>query len=305
MNYNKGIKVNNQNALNYFRNLLNNGMTNAQKNSVEVWDRRADNWEKDYQDSEKKKNNERIIATVDYLRKKRLLEPNYDVIDVGCGPGRFVAEFARTAHHVTGIDFSPKMIQYGIEHLKREQIENASLYVRDFQTLDIEEEKLAGKFELVFSSNTPAVQNTSGLEKLMKMSRKYCCYVTHIHSENELESRIMGEVFGRERPPFWSGPSFYSVFNILFLQGYYPEVTYYKQNREFYIKPNSRRIELFMEQMLEPSERTEKNAGRIEKWLKDHANSDGLVKEASVVWSGRLLWNINEKSVRTAYDRQR
>ena len=69
MNYNKGIKVNNQNALNYFRNLLNNGMTNAQKNSVEVWDRRADNWEKDYQDSEKKKKNERIIATVDYLRK--------------------------------------------------------------------------------------------------------------------------------------------------------------------------------------------------------------------------------------------
>jgi SAM-dependent methyltransferase len=303
---NKNNVVNNQNDIDYFIKLQNDGMPNAPKNSVEMWDRRADNWEKDYRDIEKKKSEDRIQVTVNYLRGQGLLGEDCDVIDIGCGPGRFVAEFARTAHYVTGFDFSPKMIQYGTEYLKREQIENASLYVRDFQTLDIEEENLAGKFDLVFSSNTPAVHDTSGLEKLMKMSRKYCCYVTHIHSENELESRIMGEVFGRERPPFWSGPRFYSIFNLLFLQGYYPEATYYKQDREFYIKPGSERserVELFVEQMLDPSEHTSENAAKIEAWLRDHEDKEGLVKEVSVVWSGRLLWNINEKSIRAAYDR--
>ncbi len=288
---------------NYFVKLQNYKMPDAPEHSAAMWDKRAETWEEDYGNLEKDKSDDRIRSTVDYLKNHGILKAGYDVADIGCGPGRFAAAFAQIANHVTGIDISPKMIQYGHEYVQREQLDNVSFRVCDFQTLDIDKENLAGKFDLVFSSNTPAIHGIDGLYKLIRMSRKYCCNITHIHSENELESRIMKEVFGRKRPKVWSGPWFYSLFNTLFLAGYYPEATYYKRHKECAIKPGQRRVQLFMEQMLEPDERNTESMGLIERWLHDNADPDGFVKEVSDVWFGRILWDVDEKTTRASYER--
>ncbi len=294
---------NNEIDLNYFMSLQDYEMPDAPAHSATKWDQRADAWEKDYTDPEKMKSDDRIQSAVDYLQGRGLLGADCDVVDIGCGPGRFVAAFAKTARHVTGIDFSPKMIQYGSEYAQRQGLNNVSFQVYDFQTLDIQKENLAGKFDLVFSSITPAIHGMKGIEKFMRMSRKYCCNITHVHSENQLESRIMEEVFDRQRPMFHAGPWFYSLFNLLFLKGYYPEVTYYKRHKESFIAPGPERVQLFMEQMLDPAQRNDENAALIAKWLDTHANADGLVKEASDVWFGRILWNVNERTARASYDR--
>ena len=42
----------------------------------------------------KEKGDERVISAINYLDSKGLLEKNYDVADIGCGPGRFAAAFA-------------------------------------------------------------------------------------------------------------------------------------------------------------------------------------------------------------------
>src|SRR6266568_7995125 len=42
--------------------------------------------------------------------------PSDTVLDVACGPGLVVAAFARVAHHATGIDLTPAMIEKAREH---------------------------------------------------------------------------------------------------------------------------------------------------------------------------------------------
>ena len=80
----------------------------------ELWDRWAHNWESGLREDEarKERSRKRITATAEFLRSHGLLGADCEVIDIGCGPGRFVAEFAKTAKYVTGTDLSPNMLDY-------------------------------------------------------------------------------------------------------------------------------------------------------------------------------------------------
>ena len=81
--------------------------------TMEKWDKRADAWEAERREGRREARDERLLSTVEYLKSRGLLTPEQTVADIGCGPGRFAAEFGKTAGHVTGFDFSEKMIGYG------------------------------------------------------------------------------------------------------------------------------------------------------------------------------------------------
>jgi SAM-dependent methyltransferase len=249
------------------------------------------------------------------LTNRGLLGSDCDVADIGCGPGRFAVAFAREARHVLGIDISERMIQHGVVYAKRENLDNVSFRVLDFQTADIDTENLHGRFDLVFSSITPAIRGINGLEKMMRMSRKYCCNIMYIQSDNELERRIMREVFQRERsdPRAKHWQLFYSTFNALFLKGYYPEVTFHKRHLEKTIQFDLERVSLFIEQMLPLEERSIENERKIRDWVRANADTDadacasadadsdasadasGKMMEISDIWYGRILWDVREK----------
>ena len=80
----------------------------------DTWDQRAGDWDQKYrQEDERELHEQRVLDTAARLRQRGLLGPDQDVADVGCGPGRYVAEFAKTARSVMGTDISPKMTGYG------------------------------------------------------------------------------------------------------------------------------------------------------------------------------------------------
>jgi len=285
--------------LNYFTRLLDLELSGNTDNLYNKWDNRAESWEKEYSDPAISKSVDRVQATVDYLMSCGLFGSDCDVADIGCGPGRFAVAFASSARHVLGIDISEKMIQYGSAYAERENINNVSFRILDFQTADIDKENLNGRFDLVFSSLTPAVNGTNGLKKMMRMSRKYCCNIMHVKNDNELECRIMREVFHRERVGPWAKQwrSFYSMFNVLFLMGYYPEVTFHKRHLNKTIRFDQERVNLFVEQMLRLEERTIENEKKIYDWARANADVDGKITEISDTWYGRILWDVREKGI--------
>ena len=128
----------NKNALSYFISLHEPRPTDSQEFSPQRWDQRAEFWKKER--IKKRKGDERVISDVSYLEEKGLLQKHFDVADIGCGPGRFVAAFARRVHRAVGLDISEKMIAHGMEYLKEEQLTNASLHTCDFQSLDLDKE---------------------------------------------------------------------------------------------------------------------------------------------------------------------
>lgn len=198
----------------------------------EAWNERAEEWEQELEtDSTMSRvTRRRVSEAVRLLNEKGILQPEADVIDIGCGPGRFVAEFARSVHRASGTDISPGMLRIGSEYCQEQGIDNTVFTACDFKNISVEEMGWEGQFDLVFSCMTPAVSSYDSLKKMIAMSRGYCCNTCCIDSKSLLETEI-AQILGKKNTrPFWNGDWFYSLLNLVWLLGYYPETDYYTLN---------------------------------------------------------------------------
>ena len=277
----------------YFAAMQESQPKDRPDHSAKKWDQRAEAWEKERR--EKQKGEARVRSAVAYLEEQGLLRPDFQVADVGCGPGRFAVAFARRVRWVAGFDLSPRMIHYGLEYARREGVANLTLQALDFQTLEVEAAGLRRAFDLVFSSLTPAVHGQAGLEKMMDMSRAYCCNITHLYHRNSICRQLQEEVFGIPPVSPWGGRWFYSLFNLLLLRGYLPQTSYDRQLEARRFVPSQDYAAMLLERVLPPAERTEKNQARILAWLQAHTDGEGMLTETSEACYGRILWDVRDR----------
>ena len=78
-----------------------------------------------------------IEASFAWISDRFGLGPGVRVIDLGCGPGLYVSRLARTGAQVTGVDFSPRSIEYARERAEREGLD-VDYQLGDYLALDIE-----------------------------------------------------------------------------------------------------------------------------------------------------------------------
>ena len=225
--------------IDYFAGLWNMRQDCRLDHSPEVWDGRAEKWIDDLGPDGlgKQGMKERVDHTAQYLRSRGLLGTESAVIDVGCGPGLFVMEFAKTARHAVGIDHSKRFIEYAATSANDRELDNVTFVEADFLTLDVERSGFEEAFDLVFTSITPAATGNGSLEKLMKMSRGFCHNVSFVNIKDTLAERVSLDVFGAEFKPRFNGTGFYALLNLLWLDGYYPETSYYTETRDETIIP--------------------------------------------------------------------
>ena len=200
------------------------------QHTKECWNEKAHDWERGLRENEKRqeRSRKRVEATAAYLIERGVLTENTDVMDIGCGPGRFVAEFAKTARSSEGLDISDQMTQYGLEYCKENGLENVSFYARDFKNMDLKAEGLYEKYDLVFSSITPAIGYRGGYEKAMEMSKAWFFNANFISIRDTLEEALE-EKLGTHPVRYRDGAGFYCMLNELLLKGYYPELRYYRE----------------------------------------------------------------------------
>jgi len=268
----------------------------------DTWDRRAGEWDEKYRkESEKEVHAVRVRDTAAWLRQRGLLTEDQDVADVGCGPGRFAAEFARTARSVMGTDISPRMTEYGDAYCREQGLRNVSFCPVNFREADIAALGWEKKFDLAFSSITPAVSGLRGLDNLIRMSRAWCFNASFVYSVNDLHSQIMQELFDRQPRRNKTSHShwFYELFSLLWFRGYYPECSYYKQYRSIRLPADEATARRLTEFLLEEGEATADNVGRVLRFLETHADSEGMLTETSDCWYGWLLWDVRDCHPRT------
>lgn len=105
------------------------------------------------------KTKETIEAETDFIIKFTNMDNEKTVLDLGCGPGLYVKEFAKTGAEVTGIDLSDRSINYANENIKlmykntifsrmnyldinfKESFDIATLIYYDFCALNTNEQK--------------------------------------------------------------------------------------------------------------------------------------------------------------------
>ena len=83
-----------------------------------------------------------IDASCEWIQERFGLGPGKRIVDLGCGPGLYVNRLARTGAHVTGVDFSPRSIEYA-----RERAAEAGLDV-DYRLGDYLALELEGGYDL-------------------------------------------------------------------------------------------------------------------------------------------------------------
>lgn len=264
------------------------------QHTKERWDERAREWAGRMGKDE---HQGRVKATAEYFRAHGLLSGGDDVIDVGCGPGRFVVEFAKTARHVVGTDLSARMLAYGAQHAEEMGAENTSYVEADFQKADLDKLGWRKRFDLVFSSITPAIGGP-GLQKLMDMSRGWCFNSCVVRSagglEDELAQNVLGGGLRAGRNGHWQW--FYALFNLLLLEGYFPETTYYKETKRTVVQADTATARVYAERLARAYGLEEDELFRpVARYLERQADGNGLLSRCGDSWYGWILWNVNSK----------
>ena len=186
------------------------------------WDGRAEDFNLRKQKNERDK---RLDNVLELFASKEMLKEDGNVLDIGCGPGKYSVEFAKRAKSVIGTDISPKMIEFARENAQAEGLNNASFDTLDWEIADLKALGWEKKFDLVFASMTPAINCKTTLEKMVQASKGFCFVSTFVNRRDSLRDRLSSLLD-------WQGThrdfskTIYCGFNILWLMGFYPEITY-------------------------------------------------------------------------------
>lgn len=283
-----------------FLKLWTNRSRTGVRHTKADWNERADSWEKELRENNarRQRSDNRIDETAAYLRSQGLLRAGDIVADIGCGPGRFAAEFAKSAGHVTGIDLSPRMAQYGTAFAEENGLDNISFISCDFKTVDVKEMKWHKQFDLVFSSITPALSDPECLEKAEEMSRAYCFNSSFVRANDSVaEAALSYALPCVKKPPIWNGQSFYALFNILWLRGRFPQVRYYKEYSSERRPAGKELAHLIVERYPENFS-ADTVIDKIYRYLMNHADDDGTLLFPIERWYGWILWDVRDSAQR-------
>ncbi len=214
----------------YFEELLAKSRRVLTENQEEMWDSRAE----DFNNRQKKFGSNRYPESgLARLLQKGFLSEESEVLDIGCGPGRYIIPFAKTVKKVTGTDISSKMLDLLLENAKEAGLNNVEAVKLDWTNATGEEELFKERFDFVFSVQSPGVRDRGSLRKMMMVSRGYCMISNFVYRRDTLQERVKEELdLKNQHDPHNNRDRIQAIFNLLWLDGYTPELTYLHDSGE-------------------------------------------------------------------------
>lgn len=189
----------------------------ADKNSVNHWNKRAENFSKNTTGKQGEKRVEKILG---WLEQEGVELAGAQVLDIGAGPGSFAIPMARRAKEVVAIEPSEQMVNIMKDYAEGEKLTNLQVIMEPWEeNFDIEQRGFKGQFDLVFSSMNPGVSNWTTLEKLLQCATKYCYISTFAGKrDNPALQHLWQQIYNEPMPP-WPGEIFY-IANLLYIRGF-------------------------------------------------------------------------------------
>lgn len=227
---------------------------------------------------------------VTMLQKKRILEKGSEVLDIGCGPGRYALAMAKECKEVTALDISQEMLQYLKIHVRKLDLNNVITCKNNWEAIDLVEYGWEKKFDLVFASMTPGIYNFSTLKKMLEASRGYCYLRGFIQRETDLWDTLEKEILGENNIGKQKEDKIYYAFNVLWNLGYHPEIVYEKKNWEHQWALEEI-VDLYIQKFQIKSPITEKDKEKIKQYLSSHEKG-GKVIEKTKAKTAALIWKV-------------
>lgn len=264
----------------YFDRLWSGNMSTVEESRMR-WELRA----KDFNIN---KHQEMIRYVVGFFIEKGMLCKDYDVIDIGCGTGKYAVELSKISKSVTALDFSPKMLEFAKENAAREGVTNVEFLEMPWEEADLDVLGWKKRFDFAAAIMSPAINSRKSLEKLMDVSKGYCFMSGHLNRHERIREQIERKVLQREPEAIDYGRNIYCSFNILWQYGIHPELKYYDMKREI-TRPLEEAFRFYCSQLQREKELSGDEKQAIKQYL-SKISEDGVVKgifESKTAW---LYW---------------
>lgn len=254
---------------------------NNKEANINLWDEKADYFG-DY--TIPTVNDDKFIK---YLKDENLIRKDFKVLDIGCGGGKYTLALSSYCSHIYGIDLSPKMIEYANYNKNKFNINNTSFSCEDWHDIDIKKSNLYKNFDLVFASMTPAIQSASTFEKMSEASRHYCVLRSNIKRKDLIydQLRKILNISIEE-----NSLNFLYAFNMLYLQGYAPNINYENKNWT-YKQPVEKAYNSYVKKIKTIKKINPEEERTIRQFLNE-ISCDGYVGEEITSTIGTLIWSV-------------
>ncbi len=147
-------------------------------------------------------------------------QPSWSVLDIGCGPGTLAIPLAKNIKRISGLDFSPKMLNILSKRADKEGITNISTH--NLSWTDNWEQNGIKKHDITIASRSLAVDDLrKALEKLTRFARKKVVITDKVgHGPFDIEA------FSAVGRTLKTGPDYIYTINLLYQMGIHATVDF-------------------------------------------------------------------------------
>jgi SAM-dependent methyltransferase len=185
--------------------------TSMKMHDQEFWDRRAASFAQQVRRTDGDDYVDPFLRILD-------AQPDWSVLDVGCGPGTLACPLAKMVRQVTAIDFSPAMISFLEARKAAEGFDNLTVQLAqwedDWKAIGIEPHDVAIASRSLGSDDPRAM-----LTKLNSYAKQRV-YISCAVGDGPSDPRVL-EAAGRETH---SNPDYIYIYNMLHQMGIYANV---------------------------------------------------------------------------------
>jgi SAM-dependent methyltransferase len=259
------------------------GNSRRHAGSRQLWDLRANEFNSNRHQREGAQRRAEVLR---FLEARGLWREGIEILDIGCGPGKYAIELAQKASSVVGVDLSPRMIRLARENAVQAGTDHVRFEEAAWDETDLQTRGWNRKFDLVFASMCPGINSPETLAKMSEASRNHCFMSHFAWRRDSLKDDLYRELYHKEPERTW-GKNIYCAFNLLWLEGFYPEITYYDTNweNEWTLEEA---VEIYSLQLS-----LDGNAAKemLRSYLERKAEN-GLVKEATQAKIAWMYWQV-------------
>ncbi|MDT3700786.1 MAG: class I SAM-dependent methyltransferase [Thermincola sp.] len=254
--------------------------------SAAIWNTRADSFARN---TAREKNQARIQAVFEFLDFCGVNIEGMTVLDIGCGPGNYTIPLAKRAAHVWALDPAAKMLDILKARAGEGGLTNVTYLNQPWEEVDLVRKGWMGKFDLVFASMTPGVNDKETMEKMMNASRG-CCYVSKFAGQrrNNLQEKLWQTMFQET----WADSSTDIIypFNLIYSLGYFPSLRFISSK---WINEDSveETIQKLTDWLAGYTDITPQILETIRKCVLEES-ADGVVKEEVEANIGMMIWRV-------------
>lgn len=143
-------------------------MFNLKSKKASIWDKKAKKYNRFSNDKDSFQS-----QILEKIAQRGISFKDKTVLDIGCGTGVYTLHIAKDALHVEALDFSQEMLD-----ILKIDAQNEGLVEKfTFTCSTWGDFKTDKRFDIIFSSMSPALQNSDDFAKMNTKAKEYCVYL--------------------------------------------------------------------------------------------------------------------------------